>query len=51
VKLFYFFDGKTFDLIGWENKDIYQNYNTTFISSIIKNKKLESNLFEVPSPN
>jgi len=46
-----FFDGKTFDLIGWENKDIYQNYNTTFISSIIKNKKLESNLFEVPSPN
>ena len=31
-----FFDNKTFDLIGWQTKDIYQNLNITFLSSIKK---------------
>ena len=33
-----FFDNKTFDLIGWQNTDIYQNFNITFLSSIRKNR-------------
>ena len=33
-----FFDKQTFDLIGWQNKDIYQNFNITFLSSIRKNR-------------
>ena len=27
-----FFDNKTFDLVGWQNTDIYQNFNITFLS-------------------
>ena len=46
-----FFDNKTFDLIGWQNTDIYQNFNITFISSIRKNRVLSKNLFELPSKN
>ena len=33
-----FFDNKTFDLIGWQNTDPYQNFNITFLSSIRKNR-------------
>ena len=46
-----FFDNKTFDLIGWQNTDIYQNFNITFISSIRKNRVLAKNLFVLPSQN
>ena len=46
-----FFDNKTFDLIGWQNTDIYQNFNITFLSSIRKNRVLPKNLFEIPSQN
>ena len=46
-----FFDNQTYDLIGWQNKDIYQNFNITFISSIRKNRVLEKNLFKIPSQN
>ena len=44
-----FFDNKTFDLIGWQNKDIYQNFNITFLSIIKKNRILSKNLFKLPS--
>tara|TARA_X000000368_G_C22920590_1_gene662856 strand:+ start:100 stop:648 length:549 start_codon:yes stop_codon:yes gene_type:complete len=44
-----FFDNKTFDLIGWQNKDIYQNLNITFLSIIKKNRILPKNLFKLPS--
>ena len=44
-----FFDNKTFDLIGWQNKDIYQNFNITFLSIIKKNRILPKNLFKLPS--
>ena len=44
-----FFDINTFDLIGWQNKDIYQNFNITFLSIIKKNRILPKNLFELPS--
>ena len=46
-----FFDSKTFDLIGWQNTDIYQNFNITFLSSIRKNRVLSKNLFEIPPQN
>ena len=46
-----FFDNRTFDLIGWQNKDLYQNFNITFLSSIRKNRVLPKNLFKIPSQN
>ena len=46
-----FFDKQTFDLIGWQNRDLYQNFNITFLSSIRKNRVLPNNLFKIPSQN
>ena len=46
-----FFDNKTFDLVGWQNTDIYQNFNITFLSSIKKNRVIAKNLFKLPSQN
>ena len=46
-----FFDKETFDLIGWQNTDIYQNFNITFLSSIRKNRVLSKNLFKIPAQN
>ena len=44
-----FFDRKTFNLIGWQTVDIYQNLIITYISSIKINKNLNKNLFKLPS--
>ena len=46
-----FFDNQSFDLIGWQNTDIYQNFNITFISSIRKNRVLSKDLFKIPMQN
>ena len=46
-----FFDNKTFNLVGWQNTDVYQNFNVTFISSIKKNGVISKNLFKLPSQN
>ena len=46
-----FFDKETYDLIGWQNTDMYQNFNITFLSSIRKNRVLSKNLFQLPSQN
>ena len=46
-----FFDKKTYDLIGWQNTDMYQNFNITFLSSIRKNRVLSKNLFNIPTQN
>ena len=46
-----FFDSETFDLTGWQNTDIYQNFNITFISSVRKNRVLKKNLFKLPLQN
>ena len=46
-----FFDNETFDLTGWQNTDIYQNFNITFISLISKNRILPKNLFKLPKQN
>ena len=46
-----FFNRKNFELIGWQTLDIYQNLSITYISNIKKNKKLETNLFNLPKQN
>ena len=46
-----FFDNQTYDLIGWQNTDLYQNFNITFLSSIRKNRVLSKNLFKIPIQN
>ncbi len=46
-----FFDKKTYNLIGWQVLDIYQNLSITYINSIIKNKKLKKDLFKLPTRN
>ena len=46
-----FFNNQSYDLMGWQNTDIYQNFNITFISSIRKNRVLSKNLFEIPLQN
>jgi outer membrane lipoprotein-sorting protein len=46
-----FFDNQTYDLIGWQTKDIYQNLSITFFSSIKKNQKIAQDLFKLPAQN
>jgi outer membrane lipoprotein-sorting protein len=46
-----FFDNQSYDLVGWQNTDIYQNFNITYLSSIRKNRVLSKNLFEIPPQN
>ena len=46
-----FFDDQTYDLVGWQNTDMYQNFNITFLSSIRKNRVLSKNLFDIPAQN
>ena len=46
-----FFDNQNYDLIGWQNKDIYQNLNITYLSLTSKNRKLPNNLFKLPIQN
>ncbi len=46
-----FFDSETFNLIGWKTRDIYQNTNITYLSSIETNKEITKNLFKIPSQN
>ena len=43
-----FFDKTTFNLIGWQTIDIYQNISITYLSSIKRNQKLKKNLFLLP---
>ena len=43
-----FFDKNTFNLIGWQTIDIYQNISITYLSSIKRNQKLKKNLFLLP---
>ena len=50
-KINIFFDNKTFGLIGWQTKDIYQNINVTFLSSIQINQQINKNLFQLPAQN
>jgi outer membrane lipoprotein-sorting protein len=46
-----FFDKKSFHLIGWQTKDVYQNISVTYISSIKENQQVDKNLFKSPKQN
>ena len=46
-----FFDKTTFNLIGWQTIDIYQNISITYLSSIKRNQILKENLFTLPKQN
>ena len=46
-----FFNKENYDLIGWQNTDMYQNFNITFISSIRKNRIISKNIFKLPTQN
>ena len=46
-----FFDKNTYNLIGWQTLDIYQNLSITYLSSINKNDNLNKKLFELPTQN
>ena len=46
-----FFDKKTYNLIGWQTVDIYQNVSITYLSSIKRNQKLNKEIFKLPQQN
>ena len=46
-----FFNKETFDLVGWQNTDVYQNFNMTYLSSIRKNRIILKDLFKLPIQN
>ena len=46
-----FFDNQSFNLIGWQTKDLYQNLNITFLSSVKKNEPINRSLFNLPLRN
>jgi len=51
IEINIFFDDRTFNLIGWQTKDIYQNLNITFLSSIKTNEIFSNDLFRIPAQN
>ena len=46
-----FFDNKSFDLIGWQIKDIYQNSSITYISYTKINEDINDDVFSIPLQN
>ena len=51
IEINVFFDNINFNLVGWQTKDIYQNFNITYLSSIEKNQQVNKDLFKLPSQN
>ena len=50
-KINIFFDYGTFNLMGWQTKDIYQNVNVTYLSFVQVNQQVDKNLFKLPIQN
>ncbi|MDC3074653.1 outer membrane lipoprotein carrier protein LolA [Candidatus Pelagibacter sp.] len=51
IEINVFFNNETYDLIGWQNTDVYQNFNITFLSSIRKNRIISKDIFKLPTQN
>jgi len=51
IEINVFFDNINFNLVGWQTKDIYQNFTITYLSSIQKNQQVNKDLFKLPSQN
>ena len=47
----FFFNSKTFDLVGWKTIDIYQNVVIFEISNVQKNIDIDKKLFKLPAVN
>ena len=47
-KINIFFDKNTYDLVGWQTEDIYQNLVITYIYNLVKNSKIDEKLFILP---
>ena len=47
-KINIFFDKNSYDLVGWQTEDIYQNLVITYIYNIKKNKNIDEKLFNLP---
>ena len=43
-----FFDKNSYNLIGWQTEDVYQNLVITFIYNMKKNLKVDDKLFKLP---
>ena len=46
-----FFDIDNYNLIGWQNKDIYQNTTVTLLYSVKSNQTIDQNIFKTPLQN
>ena len=51
IEINVFFSKETYDLIGWQNTDAYQNFNITYLSSIRKNRIISKKIFKLPAQN
>ena len=51
IEINVFFNNETYDLVGWQNTDVYQNFNITFLSSIRKNRIISKDIFKLPTQN
>ena len=51
IEINIFFNKETYDLIGWQNTDMYQNFNMTFLTSVHKNRTISKDMFKLPSQN
>ena len=43
-----FFDKNSYDLIGWQTEDIYQNLVVTYIFNVKKNSNVDKKIFKLP---
>ena len=50
-KINIFFDKNSYDLMGWQTEDIYQNLVITFVYNIEKNKNIDQKFFKLPLPH
>ena len=46
-----FFDKNSYDLIGWQTEDIYQNLVVTYIFNTKKNSNINNKIFKLPQPD
>ena len=46
-----YFDKISFEIIGWQNIDIYQNLVITYLFDLEVNKKIKKNQFKLPKQN
>ena len=46
-----FFDKNSFNILGWQTEDLYQNLAVTYIFNLQKNKKIDKDKFILPAVN